>query len=398
MRILACSDPVELNTSYSLQMRILMEEIKAEWHYVENGRMIGPTKEYEQNGTVKVYPSREGDISASPTEVRRLSVELNPDLLFLYEDPQHLTKYTTRVPPLPYSGILWFPWDSEVWSTTLTSLMRTSEEVGYKPVCISKHTQKMIQDRGYEIDQVYNIADDTVFRPLSAELVYNEKRRFLQALGKDPDSKILLFVGRFTPRKNMEALFAMVQYLKELRNDFVLVVHGDINDPGRSCDLRMETITRDVVPRVGFNIIKWDVGMAPSELNVLYNMADIYVSASGGEGFGLPIAEAGLCEKPFVVPDNTTGEEFSRNGKHGLLAANSDFWRESYGISRQIVDPSAMANSVDYLLDNPELRAQMGVMFRHWVKENCSRQAICTKFKEMMKGFIPKEVELKLDG
>lgn len=391
MKIVASSDPISVNTSYSAQMLMLMKDIKAEWHYVQNGVGIGRAVEHKEIGNVTVYPGRSADSSASPGQVRHLARKEDADLLFLYEGPSYLSKYTTFMPPLPYTGICWFPWDTDEWSNTLTVLLRSCEDHDFMPVVISKASEKLIKERGYQVEQVYNIVDDHVYRPVESELIYNEKKAFLRAMGKDEDSKILLYVGRMTPRKNIESLFAMVRQLRNKRKDFVLIIHGDIADPGASCDPRMEVISRYIVNRVGFHIIKWDVGISKENMNMLYNCADVYVSASGGEGFGLPVCEAGLCGKPFVVPDNTTGPEFSQNGMHGLLATNSNFYREYKGLTRQIVDAKSMADQVDWLLDDVEQRRSMGMTFRKWILENCSREIISNKFKGLMKEFIPLE-------
>ncbi len=45
------------------------------------------------------------------------------------------------------------------------------------------------------------------------------------------------------------------------------------------------------------------------ELAGIYCGADAYVSASRGEGFNLPAAEAAACGLPVIVPDNTCHSE-----------------------------------------------------------------------------------------
>ena len=50
-----------------------------------------------------------------------------------------------------------------------------------------------------------------------------------------------------------------------------------------------------------------------SELVELYNMADCFVSASLGEGFGMPQLEAMLCGCPVVTAHNTAMIEVARN-------------------------------------------------------------------------------------
>jgi glycosyltransferase involved in cell wall biosynthesis len=48
----------------------------------------------------------------------------------------------------------------------------------------------------------------------------------------------------------------------------------------------------------------------------LYNAADVYVSNSVGEGFGLPLLEAQACGVPVIAPDNTSQAELVGSHYH----------------------------------------------------------------------------------
>lgn len=397
MKILACSDPLMINSSYSLQMRLLINNLDAGWHYVQNGVRVGQKEEIrDENGEIlaTLYPGESKSASYSPDKVFKMANELDPDVVFLYEDPQHLYKYMTFQRKTPHAAICWFPWDNDEWNGSIGAFLTSCEDSDYVPIGISRATQKLCHDNGHDIGQIYNIVDD-VFRPLDPTLVNAEKASLLRQFELPRDRKILLYVGRLAPRKNIESLLSMAQSLRRKREDFVLFMHCDINDPGSSCDLRTEIITRGMVEYVRVNIIEWDKGVSSQELNMLYNCCDVYVSASGGEGFGLPVCEAGACGKTFVVPDNTTGPEFSQNGKHGLLAPNGGYYRVLDYINRPFVDHDAMAEQVDYLLDHKNLAWRMGESFRKWVQANCSVKVVMEQFKHEMEQFVPLECTVK---
>jgi len=126
-----------MTTSYSNQMRILIEEIEAEWHYVENGMLYGRTEHLEKPN-LHIYPGRNGK-STSVQETWNLALSENPDFLFLYEDPQNILKYATNVSRIPYSAVCWFPWDSDTWHDTLSYMETACKNVEYIPIpnCIS---------------------------------------------------------------------------------------------------------------------------------------------------------------------------------------------------------------------------------------------------------------------
>ncbi len=49
--------------------------------------------------------------------------------------------------------------------------------------------------------------------------------------------------------------------------------------------------------------------MPIEQIRNLYNVADIYVTSTGAEGWNLPVPEAMSCGIPCIIPNNTTGPE-----------------------------------------------------------------------------------------
>ena len=56
------------------------------------------------------------------------------------------------------------------------------------------------------------------------------------------------------------------------------------------------------------------LGVPKAELALWYNTLDVNLLASSGEGFGIPIVEAGLCQVPSIVTDNSAMTEVAGNG------------------------------------------------------------------------------------
>ena len=86
-------------------------------------------------------------------------------------------------------------------------------------------------------------------------------------------------------------------------------------------------------------------GFVPDELMpAYYSMADLYVSASLMEGFGLPLAESLACETPVVAA--AAGSVAEVIGPGGRLVPPRD--------------PNALAESISELLGDPSLCKQLG--------------------------------------
>ncbi len=60
-------------------------------------------------------------------------------------------------------------------------------------------------------------------------------------------------------------------------------------------------------------------GIKRNSMNEVYNMMDVFLSCSMGEGFGLPYVEAMAAGVPVVLPDNTTSPELTGDGKWGYM-------------------------------------------------------------------------------
>jgi glycosyltransferase involved in cell wall biosynthesis len=83
----------------------------------------------------------------------------------------------------------------------------------------------------------------------------------------------------------------------------------------------------------------------------LYNLADIYVSPSLMEGFGLPLAEALACETPVVAA--RAGAVAEVVGPAGILVPPGD--------------PESLAQAVSSLLADPGRRRDLGRIGREWI-------------------------------
>jgi glycosyltransferase involved in cell wall biosynthesis len=114
------------------------------------------------------------------------------------------------------------------------------------------------------------------------------------------------------------------------------------------------------------------VGLDASELVALYNAADLYVTTTGGEGFGLTIAEALACEVPVVSSDWAAESEVI--GPGGIMVPPlADKYGETvrfhseFGMDWAVPDPRGFIEPVLSLLSKPSRRRQMGAEGRKHV-------------------------------
>lgn len=177
--------------------------------------------------------------------------------------------------------------------------------------------------RDEQITAIHDGVDTNVFRPMPE-------------VAKKPG--MILFVGNSEDRnKGAKFLIEAVKILKERGVDFHLVFKDRL-DAEMAPKLAEQLGVRD---RMTF------VGRLPVEyLAKLYNEAEVLVSPSVYEGFGLPAAEANACGVPVIATTAGAFPEVIADGETGILVPPGQ--------------PEPLADAIESLLRDPAKRARMG--------------------------------------
>ena len=113
------------------------------------------------------------------------------------------------------------------------------------------------------------------------------------ALGIDTDTSLLLAVGRLVPAKDYPSLLAAFAQVARQQPNAMLAIAGAGPD---KATLAKQAQQLGLAGRVQLLGVRHDIP-------ALMNAADLFVSSSAWEGFGLVIAEAMACEKRVVATD-----------------------------------------------------------------------------------------------
>lgn len=120
-------------------------------------------------------------------------------------------------------------------------------------------------------------------------------------------------------------------------------------------------------------------GWSEHALNILYNLMDVYASASSGEGFGMPILESAAVGVPQIHPDFAPFNEFMGDDdqKRGLLAKCTGQLTIA-GEIRALVDVNSLAEKMEIMYAQDDLRLQMGKNAQRWASfytwDKCAAQ------------------------
>jgi glycosyltransferase involved in cell wall biosynthesis len=107
------------------------------------------------------------------------------------------------------------------------------------------------------------------------------------------------------------------------------------------------------------------------------NAADIYVSTTGGEGFGLNLAESMACEVPVVVTDWAADKEVVGNGGILIPPLHDSYgdpvrYHSRYGMDWAVPDPKGFVEPVLELIKRPARRRSLGAVGRLHVRRSFS--------------------------
>ena len=162
---------------------------------------------------------------------------------------------------------------------------------------------------------VYPSADPKVFHKLDKEKL---KKEF-----KLSDFNVLICNARGQQRKNVPVLLdAFKEVLKELPNTTLILSSGikrTKTDSGEFDGYDLERFVHEL-GLVDYVLLPRSTDRGPIDdkiLNVQYNLADINILPSWGEGFGLPFIEAGISGVPSIGVDHSAVHEIVKN--RGLL-------------------------------------------------------------------------------
>jgi glycosyltransferase involved in cell wall biosynthesis len=174
-------------------------------------------------------------------------------------------------------------------------------------------------------------------------------KQLRQRLGIAENEAVLLFVGFVTPRKGLDYLARTLPLIHPKPR---LLLAGRWAPDYRARFLQILGPAVDQVVEAGY--------VPDEQLPDYYSLADVYVSPSLMEGFGLTLAEALACETPIVAAE--AGSVAEVIGPGGVLVAPRD--------------PPALARAISNLIQNPELRRELGRRGREHIMREFSVEAM----------------------
>lgn len=318
-KILTISDHPLGTSGVGSQARALFHGLVATGKYTI--RSLGAALKHQSYDMIGVNP----DFIIKPIDgfgnlalLRQLLVAEKPDALLLFTDPRffehvwHMENEIRQICPIAY----WHLWDSPVAPHFNKYVYESVDLMN----CINYHTYEFARVWGPDkTHYVPHAVPADLYVPLPSQQVLDAKIRLI---GKNrADHFIVLYVSRNAQRKmTPDVMVSFKELLDRLEathghRKATLLMHTDPIDQ-EGTNLPMVASHLGISESVVYSKDRIDFSM----MNTLYNIADVLVSRSSAEGFGLTVLEAKMAGTPVVglmtggvtrqVKDHETGEEF----------------------------------------------------------------------------------------
>jgi D-inositol-3-phosphate glycosyltransferase len=354
----------------------------------------------------------------SPTVLDVHLHELKPDLYLSLIDPWFighavLSCNRARVPYIAHLPVDGFPisyqwnrilsnlhtplWMADYGKDTFAEFVRRFSSDGDAPEDMKNpELDRYLEDAG---PRIHHGVDHEVFKPATLA----EKETLRSALGITWETTFIS-VGRNTNRKQIPRLLDALALALERdpKADIGLILHcGDPTDTMGMGGWNLPDLVKQkgLLDRVRFSDSSSNPlhGLSREELARLYQVADVHVLATGGEGFGVPSLEAMSCGLPIILPDNSTGPELVGDDERGWLVPScTHITGPKWGVNMSLVDVDALADALLAARDPAERRKKAKVA-RKWVEENMTWDIIAKQFHDLIEATIDKQTPWGMD-
>lgn len=264
----------------------------------------------------------------------------------------------------------------------------------FRPVAMSRYGARVIEAHiGRGVPMVYHGVDTAVFRPVAPNdpLVIDGKRLGTREackayFGRDPSRNLILRSDAMVTRKFYDRFLAAMVPVLDASPDTDVLLHTTPMRDGIDMVqelMRLPERLRGRILLTGMHDT-W-TGLPLEGLVALINAADVYVSTTGGEGFGLNLAESLACGVPVVVTDWAAEAEVVGPGGY-LIPPLHDAYGEAvrfhstFGMDWAVPDPKGFAAPVLELLNRPSRRRAMGAEGRAHVIRSFSWDTATSEF------------------
>ena len=215
------------------------------------------------------------------------------------------------------------------------------------------------------------------------EYVVTDETSTLERYGIDKSKPYVLFVGRITRQKGIIHLVNAIKYIDP---DTQIVLCAGAPDTPEIAKEMEDSV--DEVKKTRNNIIWIDEMLPKKEVIQLYSHADVFCCPSIYEPFGIINIEAMACKTAVVASAVGGIKEVVVDGETGILVPVTQQNVAPFEPSNPDKFARDLADGVNKVINNKELRDSMAIKGRKRVEEHFDWIAIAKQVEELYKSLI----------
>jgi glycosyltransferase involved in cell wall biosynthesis len=228
-------------------------------------------------------------------------------------------------------------------------------------ICVSDGVRKRLVDEyRFPPSKTITILNGVDLKRFSPDAV--KRRQFRASQGVRDDDVVLVCACRLSPRKRVDVL---LDGLDKIPKGMYAWQCWIIGNGLLESELRTQCARLGLDRHVHFLGFKGDI-------SPYLRAADIYVSTSEKEGFGLSLVEAMGCQLPCIATNIPGHDEIIQHGVNGLLIPTGS--------------PQRVAEAAMSLFRDPDLRLRMGQEARKRVEQHFDLEQCMASIRSVVLG------------
>ncbi len=257
---------------------------------------------------------------------------------------------------------------------------KTALEMADALIAVSKETKE-------DVLKYFNVDESKVkviYNGINLqEYIVTSETSTLEKYGINKTKPFVLFVGRITRQKGIIHLVNAIKYIDP--DTQIVLCAGAPDTPEIGKEMKDSV---DEVKKTRNNVIWIDEMLDKKSVIQLYSHADVFCCPSIYEPFGIINIEAMACNTAVVASAVGGIKEVVVNGETGILVSLIQQTEAPFEPVNPDKFSKDLANGINSLIKNPELRKKMGVNGRKRVEEHFDWIAIAKQVQELYKSLI----------
>jgi len=359
MRILIFMDNPSIQTGYAYTCRLTARELIARGHEIYamafNGGWMPET--IQDWYDLKIVPNYalERDKNAIYGDLeclKRVYSEVSPDVLLFHNDSYRYSYLRDMPQEIQEKAVFWLPFEGDGPDKLGIELFSKCASTRF----VTQHAMNINSPElpGKDVGVIYHAVDIAQRRTCSKEEAKrNHVQPRLDKIGRKADAShmfVVTRVDRHQPRKHWKlTLEAFAKFAKD-KDDVVMLAKCNPRDctmwdEGKKEGVDLEVLVNDL--GLGGKVVFDDFFFNPTSMaQSFYWPADVFLTTTSGEGFGLAPVEAISHGIPVIAPDVPVLPEVLGEGAM-FCKVKERAWYDKMSVFHNIVDTDDVAAKLE---------------------------------------------------